>query len=256
MKECLPPRRTARHRTSSVSTSSANGIRTSIAARAARGFLGPRYLWFSLVVALVLSLLLALAAYAEGANGRRPGVALWMLGLNPTIIVYILLIHPLMQRRWQRAIPVSRLGIVKPHPCAGLDLQLVPVDELTPSRLAALRNQLFAVDGLSVKRVSNILIPLRGMMPMLVVDKYLGADPFALLKPLTDTRVQSDKPVTVGTIAAGPVTVEEIAQFKTGKGKADPLSPTEVRAILEVAYGQVLNMVTFWVDGGSAQGKC
>ena len=67
------------------------------------GFLGPRYAWFSLVVALGLILLLALAAYAEGANGHRLRVALWTLGLNPVIIVYIFLVHPLMHRRWQLA---------------------------------------------------------------------------------------------------------------------------------------------------------
>lgn len=154
-----------------------------------------------------------------------------------------------------KPLPVSRLGIFEPHPCAGLDLQMLPVDELTPIRIATLRNQLFAVDGLSVKRVSNILIPLRGMMPMLVADKYLGADPFALLKPLKDTRVQADKPVAVRASADGPVKVEDVAEFKTGKGKADPFSPTEVRAILEVAYGQVLNMVTFWVDEGLRTGE-
>jgi hypothetical protein len=67
------------------------------------GFLGRRYLWFTLVLALVLILLLALAVFAEGAIGRRPGAALWMLGLNPTMTVYILLVHPLMHRRWRQA---------------------------------------------------------------------------------------------------------------------------------------------------------
>jgi hypothetical protein len=67
------------------------------------GFLGHRYRWFILVLALVLTLLLALAVVAEGASGRRPGVSLWMFGLNPTLTVYILLVHPLMYRRWRHA---------------------------------------------------------------------------------------------------------------------------------------------------------
>jgi hypothetical protein len=29
-------------------------------------------------------------------NGNRLGVATWMLGLSPAIIVYIFLVHPLM----------------------------------------------------------------------------------------------------------------------------------------------------------------
>ncbi len=67
------------------------------------GLLGRRYPWFTLVLALVLVLLLALAVFAEGENGRRLGAAHWMLGLSPTMIVYILVVHPLMHRRWRHA---------------------------------------------------------------------------------------------------------------------------------------------------------
>jgi hypothetical protein len=66
-------------------------------------FLGPRYAWFVVAVALVLTLSLAVAAYAHGANGQRVRAALWLLGLNPVMIVYIFLVHPFMHRRWQRA---------------------------------------------------------------------------------------------------------------------------------------------------------
>ncbi len=67
------------------------------------GYLGRRYLWLTLVLALVLTLLLALALFAEGAIESRPGAALWMLGLNPTMTVYILIVHPMMHRRWRHA---------------------------------------------------------------------------------------------------------------------------------------------------------
>ena len=66
-------------------------------------FLGPRYAAFIVVLALALFLLLALAAYAHGGSGQRAGSGLWMLGLDPVMIVYILVIHPFMYRRWQRA---------------------------------------------------------------------------------------------------------------------------------------------------------
>jgi len=66
-------------------------------------FLGRRYLWSVVVLALVLMLLLALAAYAHGASGQHVRAAIWLLGLNPVMIVYIFLVHPLMHRRWQRA---------------------------------------------------------------------------------------------------------------------------------------------------------
>ncbi len=67
------------------------------------GLLGPRYIGFVVGVAVVLGLLLALAAYAQAGWAGRGGSALGMLGLNPVILVYILIVHPLMQRRWERA---------------------------------------------------------------------------------------------------------------------------------------------------------
>jgi hypothetical protein len=65
--------------------------------------LGANYTTFIVVVALALLLLLALAAYAHGDTGLRAGSDLWMLGLDPVMTVYILVVHPFMHRRWQRA---------------------------------------------------------------------------------------------------------------------------------------------------------
>ena len=76
-------------------------------------FLGPRYMAFVVVVALALALLLALAAYAQGGRGQRSGSGLWMLGLNPVILVYILVVHPFMHRRSERA--MRSLDALAPH---------------------------------------------------------------------------------------------------------------------------------------------
>jgi hypothetical protein len=76
-------------------------------------FLGPRYTAFVVVVALALALLLALAVYAHGGNGQRVGWGLWMLGLDPVILVYILVVHPFMHRRWERA--VHSLEVLAPR---------------------------------------------------------------------------------------------------------------------------------------------
>ena len=75
--------------------------------------LGPRYIPFVVVIAVVLALLLALAVYAQGGRGERGGSALWMLGLDPVILVYILILHPLMHRRWKRA--MHSLQVLAPH---------------------------------------------------------------------------------------------------------------------------------------------
>jgi len=75
--------------------------------------LGPRYRTFVVVVALVLALLLALAAYAQGGSGQHGGSGLWMLALDPVILVYILMVHPFMHRRWERA--MHSLAVLAPN---------------------------------------------------------------------------------------------------------------------------------------------
>lgn len=76
-------------------------------------FLGPRYIAFVVALALALALLLALAAYSHGGSGQRGDSRLWMLGLDPVILVYILAVHPFMRRRWKRA--MHSLEALAPH---------------------------------------------------------------------------------------------------------------------------------------------
>jgi len=79
-----------------------------------QNLLGPRYTAFVVVLALALVLLLVLAAYAHGESLQRVGSRVWMLGLEPVMLVYILLVHPVMHRRWVRA--VHSLDALAPHP--------------------------------------------------------------------------------------------------------------------------------------------
>jgi hypothetical protein len=65
--------------------------------------LGPRYTAFVVLLAILLSVPPALAAYGYGETRQRHGAVLWMLGLNSVILVYILSVHPVMHRRWVRA---------------------------------------------------------------------------------------------------------------------------------------------------------
>jgi len=76
-------------------------------------FLGPRYIAFTIALALALALLFALAAYAQRGSGQRANSVLWMLALDPVILVYILVVHPFMYRRWERA--MHSLEALAPH---------------------------------------------------------------------------------------------------------------------------------------------
>ena len=68
-----------------------------------QSFFGPRYAAFVVVLGLALIALLALAAYAQGASWPRVSAVLWLLGLDPAILVYILAVHPFMYRGSERA---------------------------------------------------------------------------------------------------------------------------------------------------------
>lgn len=149
---------------------------------------------------------------------------------------------------------VAVMGIRPPHPYAGLSLEMLPVDELTSERLSLLRNHLYKEQGLSGRRVGNILIPLRGMCAQLVLGKTLKENPFDVLKPLKDTRVSHDTPAVVDPTAPAK-TLEEVAKFKADKGKADPFTPDEIEAILSEAEGPLLNTIAFWFACGLRTGE-
>jgi hypothetical protein len=94
--------------------------------------LGRRYGWCTLVLAVVLLTLLALAVLAESAKGYRPGTATWVLGLGPTMIVYILVVHPPMYRRWR-------------HALHSLQALAPAADDAVPSRPSGVRGEWVAV---------------------------------------------------------------------------------------------------------------
>ena len=86
--------------------------------------LGSRYVGCTALLGLALVALLALAGYAHGHVGPGMVAELWPLGLNAVIVVYILLVHPIMRRRWQRA--MQSLHALAPN--AGALVRQKPVD--------------------------------------------------------------------------------------------------------------------------------
>ena len=79
------------------------------------GFGGVPRPWFALVVAVLLTMVLLLAAFAHGLLGAGKVRVLWRLGLEPAVIVFILLIHPLLQRRWMLTIDALRPLAAQPE---------------------------------------------------------------------------------------------------------------------------------------------
>lgn len=63
---------------------------------------------FSAVVVLLLALLFASAVFSQGGLATVGSRGLWNMGLEPTLIIYILAIHPWLQRRFALAIDALR----------------------------------------------------------------------------------------------------------------------------------------------------
>jgi len=79
------------------------------------GYVGVSRLVFAMVIAFLLALLLLLAAVSQGGLVMGGPHGVWKMGLEPTIIVYILGIYPLLQRHWTLAIDALRPLSSKPE---------------------------------------------------------------------------------------------------------------------------------------------
>ena len=73
--------------------------------------------WYAvtIIVAVVLLLFLILVAYLDGLFTDGIDWSFWRLGLQPSIIVYIFLIYPFIQRLWNRALQSLRLLLPQPE---------------------------------------------------------------------------------------------------------------------------------------------
>ncbi len=71
-------------------------------------YMGRSRLAFAAAVVVLLAMLLSLAAYSQGSLAMVGPRGLWKLGLEPTLIVYILAIYPWLQRRWAMALDALR----------------------------------------------------------------------------------------------------------------------------------------------------
>ena len=58
--------------------------------------------WVAVILAVVLTLLLFLAAYLEGAFTNGTDWGFWRAGLQPAVIVYIAVLIPIIENLWKR----------------------------------------------------------------------------------------------------------------------------------------------------------
>lgn len=139
--------------------------------------------------------------------------------------------------------------------CAPGRLQELPADALTDVAINRFRAHLLG-RGLSVKRVANLMIPLRGALARLVAKGVLERSPFDLVKPLKKrARVCAPVVQAQGAAGVGESGLQAVAQLVREEGEPDPMTPAETQAILDELEGPFLNMVTFWLWTGLRTGE-
>lgn len=138
-------------------------------------------------------------------------------------------------------------------------LSTLPADLLTVQGICNLRNWYLEHRGVSVKRLMNILIPLRGTMAMLAEDPHQSAiseNPFDRVRPLKRNQILVEPSSLILTNSAGPaLSMEQVAQFKEDNVRPDPFTPEEIAAFLPHMSAPIVNLVKFWISTGLRTGE-
>lgn len=122
------------------------------------------------------------------------------------------------------------------------NLRLSRLDDLFISDI----RRAFLAEGLSVKRVNNLMAPLRGAVERQVKLKRLEVNPFELVMPLKKTLpVLGGLAQTIDEDLDAPLPGDSASGFLAAEGEPDPLSMDELAAILEKLERPMANQVLF-----------
>jgi integrase len=111
--------------------------------------------------------------------------------------------------------------------------------------VGCIRNR-FLEEGLSVKRINNLMAPLRGAVERQFRLKRISLNPFELVQPLTKALSERQSVVSgeqdgldLPLPEAGPI------GFHAAEGEPDPLTTEELKAVLSVMEGAIARQVLF-----------
>lgn len=135
----------------------------------------------------------------------------------------------------------SRKIDVRDHRVLG-NLRLSALDDILVS---CIRN-CFLQEGLSVKRVNNLMAPLRGAVERQFRLKRLSLNPFELLQPLRKG-LSNRRNVVDGEdgFLDGPLPGSDVHDFRSAEGDPDPLSTAELKAVLSALDGAMARQMLF-----------
>lgn len=147
-----------------------------------------------------------------------------------------------------------------------IDGQLIPrfgatrIADLTDRDINVYRDEMRA-RGLSLSRIRNLLIPLRGATRRACEQRIIAADPFVHIEPLGDSELppapqDPDEDDSDGNIWFGePLPGDGLLPNDDPEEHPDPFTPDEREAILAQMQGQVLHFFLFMFWTGLRTGE-
>lgn len=125
-------------------------------------------------------------------------------------------------------------------------LQNLPLSALDDILINTIRDS-FLQEGLSVKRVNNLMAPLRGAIERQFRLKRLAMNPFELVLPLKKA-LSNRTAVKIGEDESldAPLPVDDsVSNFRAGEGDPDPLSTDELKAVLAALDNAMARQILF-----------
>lgn len=121
----------------------------------------------------------------------------------------------------------------------------LPVEMVTDVLINAVRKHFLDIEKLSIKRVSNLIIPLRGAITRLVLTKKLSINPFDLVEPLKKEAPPQMAGADEDDLLDAPLPSDDIGSFLRTEGMPEPFNIDEMTKILGQLEGPMANQFAF-----------
>lgn len=137
----------------------------------------------------------------------------------------------------------------------------IPANALDDVGITCLQSWLLRQPGqkagstLSEKRVTNLMIPLRGAMERLAENGTIQHNPFNNVRPIKKKSIASKNGKSFADDLDAPLPIVDGTRFKESDIVVEPFSPDEVAAILGQLSGSFLNQMVFWFWTGLRTGE-
>lgn len=121
----------------------------------------------------------------------------------------------------------------------------LPVEMVDDVLINTIRKYFLDTEKLSIKRVSNLITPLRGAITRLVLSKKLAINPFDLVEPLKKEAPPLMAGTADGDMLDAPLPSDDIGTFIRTEGAPEPFNTDEMTLVISQLDAPMANQFTF-----------